>query len=135
MTPVLAAILGVVPGILDRILPDERERARAQEELAKIAVSGEIQAMVAQTDVNKAEASNESIFVAGWRPFVGWMCGLGFAYATIGHVLLSWLSGVMGWGMPPTIDADILSTTLWGMLGLGALRTTEKIKGVAGDKK
>lgn len=135
MTPIIASVLGILPGILDRVLPNDSERARAQEELAKLAVTGEIQTMVGQMEVNKAEATSESIFVSGWRPFVGWMCGIGFAYATIGHVLLSWVSGFMGWGMPPTIDAEILSTTLWGMLGLGALRTTEKIKGVAGDKK
>lgn len=134
MTPAIAAILGILPGILDRVLPNERERQQAQEELAKIAVNGEIQALVAQMEINKVEAASESIFVAGWRPFVGWICGLGFAYATLGHVLLTWAATTMGWSLPPTIDADILSTTLWGLLGLGSLRTVEKIKGVSQGK-
>jgi len=135
MTPAIAAILSVLPNILDRVLPNQSERQRAQEELAKIAVNGEIQQMVSQMEVNKVEAASESMFVAGWRPFVGWMCGIGFAYATIGHVMLSWLSGAMGWGMPPSIDADVLTTTLWGMLGLGSLRTVEKIKGATQGSK
>ena len=129
MNPILAALLGVVPSVLDRVLPNQEERIKAQEELAKMVLNGELQAMANQTEVNKVEAASNNLFVAGWRPFVGWVCGIAFAYATVGHVLLMWLSGVMGWGMPPTIDSEILSTTLWGLLGLGSLRTVEKIKG------
>ena len=68
----------------------------------------------------------QSIFVAGWRPFVGWMCGVGLAYQAILHNLLEWLSGIYGFPVPPAPDSDVLVYVLGGLLGLGALRTYEK---------
>lgn len=78
-----------------------------------------------QSEINKMEAQHRSVFVAGWRPFIGWICGLALAYNFIIRDVIAWVSpGVM----PPAIQMDQLITILLGMLGLGGLRTFEKIK-------
>ena len=118
-------------GIIDRLFPDPAKKAEAELELLKMTQAGDLQVILAQLQINAKEAENSSIFVAGWRPFVGWTCGLGLFYATIGVNLLSWLSIVKGWPLPPVVDTDTLLYVLGAMLGIGGLRTLEKVKGVA----
>lgn len=84
----------------------------------------------AQTTVNAAEASDKSLFVAGWRPFVGWTCGVAFAFNFVAIPLL----GTVGVHVPP-LPTDTLMAPLMGMLGLGGMRTYEKVTGVSGAKK
>lgn len=78
-----------------------------------------------QSEINKMEAQHRSVFVAGWRPFIGWICGIALAYNFIIRDLIAWVSPDV---MPPAIQMDQLITILLGMLGLGGLRTFEKIK-------
>ncbi len=78
-----------------------------------------------QSEINKMEAQHRSVFVAGWRPFIGWICGLALAYNFIIRDVIAWVSPDV---MPPAIQMDQLITILLGMLGLGGLRTFEKIK-------
>ena len=78
-----------------------------------------------QSEINKMEAQHRSIFVAGWRPFIGWICGIALAYNFIIRDVIAWASPDI---MPPAIQMDQLITILLGMLGLGGLRTFEKIK-------
>jgi len=86
----------------------------------------------AQTTVNLAEASNPNLFVAGWRPAAGWVCVLGLFYSVFLRPILSWLATVWCWSaVPPVIDTIILMELLFGMLGLGAYRTYERINGKA----
>jgi hypothetical protein len=89
----------------------------------------EFKKIIAQLEVNAKEAASPHMFVAGWRPFVGWCSGLGFLYATIGQPILAWFALMNGTVEPPVIDSDLLLTVLGGMLGLGTLRTFEKVKG------
>ena len=90
--------------------------------------------MAAQNEVNKIEASSSSAFVAGWRPAVGWICAAGLFYGTIGKPFLEMIAMLFGYsGGFPNIDGETLSTTLYGMLGLGLFRTAEKIKGAANN--
>lgn len=92
----------------------------------------ENQSMAAQNEVNKIEASSSSLFVAGWRPAVGWICAFGLFYGTIGKPFFEMIAVLFGYsGSFPTIDDETLKTTLWGMLGLGLFRTAEKIRGAA----
>jgi len=82
-----------------------------------------------QTKINKAEAQHRSIFVAGWRPFIGWICGVALAYNFILRDLIIFVVGSDN--VPPALQMDHLMTVLMGMLGLGAFRTYEKIKNVS----
>jgi len=118
-------------GIIDRLFPDPQKKAEAELELLKMTQSGDLQVILAQLQINAKEAESSSVFVAGWRPFVGWTCGIGLFYATIGVNLLSWLSTAKGWPLPPVVDTDTLLYVLGAMLGIGGLRTLEKIKGIA----
>ena len=78
-----------------------------------------------QSEINKMEAQHRSVFVAGWRPFIGWICGIALLYNFIIRDVIAWVSPD---AMPPAIQMDQLITILLGMLGLGGLRTFEKIK-------
>lgn len=82
-----------------------------------------------QTKINEAEAMHRSIFVAGWRPFIGWICGIAMAYNFILRDLIIFAMGKDF--VPPALQMDHLMTVLMGMLGLGAFRTYEKIKNVS----
>lgn len=125
--------------LLDRILPDPKIAADAKLEVMKMAQSGDLaqlnantQLAAGQIDVNKAEAGNSSLFVAGWRPFVGWTCGAAFAFKFIGGPAAFVLSQWFGHPITlPVFDFTEMSTILMGMLGLGAMRSVEKIKGAA----
>lgn len=132
MNPLLLGPVFELGGkIIDRLFPDPAQKAQAELELLKLTQSGELQTTLAQLEINAKEAAHPSIFVAGWRPFVGWTCGIGLIYATVGHNLLAWLAVARGWPVPPVVDADLLIYTLGGLLGIGGLRTIEKVKGVS----
>ena len=90
-----------------------------------------LQADQNQTAIDQSEAQNKNIFVAGWRPFIGWVCGVAFAYHFIAQPLLAFIIANAGGNVKlPTFDMQELTTVLMGMLGLGGLRTIEKIKNV-----
>ena len=94
--------------------------------------SGDVYKRQAQTDINKAEATNSSVFVSGWRPAIGWVCALALAYQYLFRPLAGTVAGVLGVTIPPLPGLD---DNLWqlmmGMLGMGGLRTFEKVQGVA----
>lgn len=116
--------------LIDRWMPDPQKKAEAEMELFKMAQAGDLQKVIGQLEVNAKEAAHPSMFVAGWRPFAGWIGGLGLLYASIGHYILVWLSGIYNFPAPPQVDTEILLYVLGGMLGLGTLRTYEKKNGV-----
>jgi hypothetical protein len=128
---ILGSVFDLGGKIIDRLFPDPAQKAQAELELLKLTQSGDLQTTLAQLEINAKEAAHPSIFVAGWRPFVGWSCGVGLVYATVGHNLLAWLAAARGWPAPPVVDADLLIYTLGGLLGIGGLRTIEKVKGVS----
>jgi hypothetical protein len=93
---------------------------------------GELAAISGQMEINKVEAGSNSVFVAGWRPFCGWVCGLGLAYVSIVEPILRLTATLVGYaGEFPVIDTTLTMQVLLGMLGMGGLRTLDKIKGVA----
>ena len=124
--------------VLDRLIPDPAAKAQAQLELLKMQQSGELAALAAETDlakgqidINKQEAANANLFVSGWRPFIGWCCGLGLMTQFLIAPLATWGANLMGHTIVfPALDLGTLMTLLFGMLGLGALRTKEKMEGV-----
>ena len=124
---------GVVKPLLDKFIPDAEQRLQAEQFAAQ-----NLQALtVGQQEINKVEAASPSMFVAGWRPFIGWTCGAALAYAAIVHYILQWILDVTsifsGQSLPPLPKPDLGITLeiLAGMLGLGGLRTYEKLNGVA----
>ena len=128
----LASLVGpIVNKFVDRI-PNGNERARAKEALEKELVDAANSVMLAQTEINKAEAAHKSIFVAGWRPFIGWVCGVGIAWAMVVQPVAQWAMIAWGDGTElPTIDTSYLMELVTAMLGMSGLRTFEKMKGVA----
>lgn len=135
----LKAVTGpILEGVL-RFIPDKNKREEAKEMFEGqmlVALTGLVQG---QLDINKQEAQHGSIFVAGWRPFIGWVCGMALVWNFIIQPLLLWVA----WMMPelgidmstaPKLDSGELMTVLLGMLGLGGLRTYEKRLGVSRTK-
>lgn len=127
----VTALLDIGGKVIDRIWPDPTQAANAKFELFKLQQSGELAEIAGQLKINEIEAANPSVFVSGWRPFVGWVCGFGLVYSFLGQPLLAWASVNYHFSIPPTLDLGTLITVLGGMLGLSGLRTMEKINGVA----
>lgn len=126
------AIVEIGARLLDKIIPDKDAREKAQAELLKAAQDQDFQKAMWQLEVNKAEAQHSSLFVAGWRPAVGWICVVGLAYNFLAYPLLTWLVAATGAEInPPPLLSENLMELVLGMLGLGALRSFEKYKGVA----
>lgn len=128
----VTALLDIGSKVIDRIWPDPTAAAAAKLELLKLQQSGELQQIAGQLEINKAEAASGSVFVGGWRPFIGWVCGAGFAIQFVVGPLAEWGSALYGHPLKfPQMDTATMMPLLFGMLGLGAYRTVEKIKDVA----
>lgn len=127
----LSILLEVGSKVIDRVWPDKEKADAAKLELFKMQQSGELAQMAGQLKINEVEAANPSVFVSGWRPFIGWVCGFALVYSFIGQPLLSWASLTYHWAIPPALDLSTLLTLLGGMLGLSGMRTAEKLNNVA----
>lgn len=132
MLPViLSAVAPILTDVIDRLFPDSDKREQARLEIMAKMQDSLNQLDLAQMEVNKQEATHASIFVAGWRPFIGWVCGLAFAYHYLVQPLLVFLLAAAGHAVaPPAFDMEAMMYVLGGMLGLGGLRTIEKAKGI-----
>ena len=127
----ISALSPVVSKVLDMI-PDPNARQKAQAELEAQIFKATVEQNAQQSEINKIEAANSNLFVAGWRPFIGWTCGIAFAFIFVVGPLITWGSTLFGYPVPlPSFNMDALMSLTFGMLGLGALRTFEKTKGVA----
>lgn len=126
----LAPLLEIASKVIDRVIPDKASAEKAKLEMAATLQSQDFQIELEQIRVNAEEAKSASLFVAGWRPFVGWVCGAGLAYAAIVLPVMEFSAKVIfGYhGSFPVIDWAILSNVLLGMLGLAGMRTFEKTR-------
>ena len=135
----ITAALDIGGKLIDRLWPNPEQRDAAKLELLKMQQTGELAQLAAETDiakaqiaVNQVEAQSQSVFVAGGRPFVIWVCGAAFAYHYVVQPLLAFLLASAGHAVTlPAFDMGELMTVLGGVLGLGGMRTLEKIKGTA----
>ena len=128
----ITALLSIGNTIIQKIFPDPAQAAQAQLALLKMQQDGELAAISGQMEINKIEAASSSVFVAGWRPFAGWTCGIGLAYVSIIEPIARLIATLCGYeGAFPAIDTTLTMQVLLGMLGMGGLRTLDKIKGVA----
>ena len=129
----LQALIGPIAGLLDKFVEDKDQKNALAHEIATMAERQAHESVMAQIEVNKAEAASASLFKGGWRPAVGWVCALALFYHFILQPVLLFGVAVAGLEMPalPEFDMASLMPILLGMLGLGGLRTVEKIKGKA----
>jgi len=128
----IQALIGPVSSLLDKFIEDKDQKAQLAHDLATMAEKHAHELARGQLEVNKAEASSRNIFVAGWRPFVGWTCGIALFWHFVGLPVTLFFVSWFGVEIPalPEFDMQTLMTVLMGMLGLGGLRTFEKFKGV-----
>jgi hypothetical protein len=129
----LQALIGPVTGLLDKFIEDKDQKAKLAHEIATMSEKHAQELAKGQLEVNKVEAGHRSRFVAGWRPFIGWICGAALAWHFVAAPLLTFVFAYLGADLPqlPVFDMDALMTVLLGMLGLGGLRTFEKAKGLS----
>lgn len=132
------AIGGIVEGVgklADDLFTSDEERLRAEIDLKRL----DVDVALGQMAVNQAEAQNSSVFVAGWRPAIGWVGASAMAYQFLLYPMLVWgwsLMQAKGWvpadlKPPPMLDTEALWVILSGMLGIAGMRSVEKVKGVA----
>jgi|TARA_R110002167_G_scaffold55672_1_gene157932 hypothetical protein len=128
----IASLIGPVSGILDKVIPDSDMKAKLAHEIATMSDNHAQQALLSQLEINKAEAASGSLFKGGWRPAVGWVCALAFAYHYLLQPLLVFILTASGVDLPelPVFDMSTLLTVLGGLLGIGGLRSYEKTKGL-----
>jgi hypothetical protein len=132
MIPVVTALLPALGTLIDRLIPDRAAAERAKAEMKQQLVTAANAAALAQVEVNKVEAAHSSVFVAGWRPSIGWVCAAGLAWAFVLAPVASWALMVLGIKAElPAIQFDHLFELVLAMLGIGGLRTFEKMRGVA----
>jgi hypothetical protein len=140
---VISGLFSAAQNLIERFFPDPEKKAVAQLELLKMQQNGDLAQLAAETDlaklqiqVNIEEAKSVNWFVAAWRPFIGWTCGFGLAYAALIEPFARFVANVaFGYtGEFPVIDTNLTMQILMGMLGLGAMRSVEKIKGGEGNR-
>jgi hypothetical protein len=132
MMSLINTLVGPVTGLLDKFVEDKDQKAKLAHEIATMSDTHAQQALLAQLEINKAEASSGSLFKGGWRPFIGWTSGVAFAYHFVLQPLLVFVLTASGVDLPelPKFDMSTLLTVLGGMLGIGGLRSYEKTKGL-----
>lgn len=127
----IGEVATAVTSIVNKIWPDatQAQKDALQREMTQLQMEQAMAQM--QADTNKAEAGNASMFVAGWRPFIGWVCGSGLAYQFVLAPLATWVAALVSHPVAmPVLDLSTLMTLLLGMLGLGGMRTVEKLNGI-----
>ena len=127
----IGQVIEVADRVLGKFIPEKNLKMKLQKEMTMAFHD----ANLAQIELNKQEAAHKNIFVAGWRPFVGWICGIALAYHFILSPIIETILIASGITMDlPSFEFSQLSSILMGMLGLGGLRTYEKMKGVSREK-
>lgn len=128
--PLITALIPLLGDVLDRVIPNEAEAAKAKLDVQMKLLEAAQQQSAMQVEVNKTEASTGNMFIAGWRPFIGWVCGAALAYQYVVSPLGVYVCTLFGYtlpALPPSLDG-MLWELIIGMLGLAAMRTGEKLK-------
>ena len=127
MAPIIAALLPILGGVIDKVLPDKAAADKAKLEMQLKLLDAANAGALAQLEVNKVEAAHQSTFVAGWRPAIGWVCAAALAYSYMLVPLVGFALTMMGQPVPkwPVLDGNLWEL-MFGMLGMGALRSYDK---------
>ena len=140
---VISGLFSAAQSLIERFFPDPEKKAAAQLELLKMQQNGDLAQLAAETDlaklqiqVNLEEAKSTNWFVAGARPFIMWTCGFSLAYVSLIEPFARFAAQVwFGYsGEFPVIDTNLTMQVLMGILGLGVMRSAEKIKGAEGNR-
>ena len=126
---IVDSVITIVGSVLEKVIPDTNKRKEAQEQLESLLAGQDFQLAIEQIKVNAIEAQSDSFFKSGWRPSVGWVCSIAFGLHFVIFPILNWF--LMLCGQSPILvpfQMDTLLTVLLGLLGMGTLRTFEKIK-------
>jgi hypothetical protein len=124
----LNLLVPAVTGLLDKVIPDKNQAQKLAHEISTLAEKQAHESMLAHIKVNEVQAAHKSLFVAGARPAIMWICALGLFYAVFAYPVLDI------WFDMPELNTDVLMPTMMGLLGLGGMRSFEKAKGVAREK-
>jgi len=125
---VIELLVGPISALLSKVIPDADKRAEMANEIATLAERQAHEQILAQLEVAKQQAAHKSMFVAGARPAIMWICGLGLGYNVLIHPIMDI------WFTMPEVNSELLYPTLMGMLGLGGMRSFEKRNGVARER-
>jgi|TARA_R110000824_G_scaffold119782_1_gene274020 hypothetical protein len=127
----IQALLPLIGNVLDRVIPDKNANQKAKREIEKSLVDNANQLLLAQAETNKIEAAHRSVWVAGWRPCLGWVSALGFAWVFLLAPISQWILALLGNTVVlPVLQTDILLELTFALLGIASLRTFEKLKGL-----
>jgi hypothetical protein len=114
--------------VLDKFVPDPAAKATFEKEFRADLLAWD----QGQTKINEIEAQNPNLWASGWRPAIGWACAYSFVFNYSVAPTIAWIAAMFGSNVPmPTFNQAVLDTLLYGMLGLGGLRTIEKFKGIS----
>ena len=133
ISALISSVLPIAGEVIDRLVPDKNAAGKAKREMEKALVDAEAAGVLGQLEINKVEAAHRSIFVAGWRPSIGWCCSAALAYHFVLQPIIVFGLALTETATPalPAFDMDSLMTVLMGILGLGGMRSFEKFKGLS----
>tara|TARA_R110000822_G_scaffold303568_1_gene428305 strand:- start:155 stop:562 length:408 start_codon:yes stop_codon:yes gene_type:complete len=135
MLNVISALAGPVTGLLDKFIEDKDVKNQLAHDISTMAEKHAQELAKGQLEINKTEAAHKSLYVAGWRPFIGWVCGVGFLSNFIIIPMANFALGLAEATITiPMIDTTQMMPVLMGILGLGAMRTVEKVQKVSREK-
>ena len=126
-----APIIGIIGDVLDKVIPDNNAKQKAKADIEKALIDNASKINLAQAETNKIEAGHRSIWVAGWRPFLGWVAGFGFAWVFVIAPVAQWVCALLGIHIVlPVLHTDVMMELTIALLGLSGLRSWEKSKGL-----
>ena len=132
MINLLGSLVQPVTGLLDKFIEDKDQKNQLAHEISTMAERHAQELAKGQLEINKAEAQSRNVFIAGWRPFIGWTCGVAMAYNYVIHPILIFTLAQFNYLVAiPALDLGEMMPVLMGMLGLGSLRSFEKYKGIS----
>ena len=132
MINLLGSLVQPVTGLLDKFIEDKDQKNKLAHEISTMAERHAQELAKGQLEINKAEAQSRNIFVAGWRPFIGWTCGVAMAYNYVIHPIMIFVLAQLDYLVAlPALDLGEMMPVLMGRLGLGGLRSFEKYKGIS----
>lgn len=128
--PIVEGVISVVKAVLDKV-PDPKAKAEALQKLEELHQNGELAVIAGQVEINKIEAASGNMFIAGWRPGIGWVLGAGLAVMLVIGPLMAWGSALAGRPIQqPAMPVEVIMALTTSLLGLSGMRSWEKFKGV-----